>query len=96
MEKKELPDPLYVSTSVTAQLLFGDNNSNNRHKVKRLVEAGYLMIDDPVDLIRARKKSKPMRKIPWIIKKSVDDYMEASKNKTLDAHKKELAKKINN
>ena len=96
MEKKQLPDPLYVSTSITAQLLFGDNNSNNRHKVKRLVEAGYLMIDEPVKMIRARKESKSKNKIIWIIKKSVDDYMEASKNRTLDAHKKELAKKINN
>jgi len=92
MEKKELPEPLYVTTSMASKLIFGDNNQSNRAKVKRLVQSGYLMINDPNDL--TLEKSKKFH--PWVIKESINQYIMAAKNGTLTAHKKELAKKINN
>ncbi len=97
MEKKELPEPLYVNTSMASRLIFGDNSQSNRAKVKRLVESGYLMINDPVTLkLPSHNNSKEIRKYPWIIKETVNQYINAAKNGTLAAHKKELAKKINN
>ena len=97
MVKKEIPDPLYVSQSTTATLIFGDNNQHTRAKVKRLIQGGYLMINDPVSLkLPAHKSSKEKNLYPWIITESVNQYIMAAKNGALDAHKKELAKKINN